>query len=48
MILASGYSEAQVMAGSHAELPQAFLPKPYDFEQLRDTVLGVLGNPGQS
>jgi len=29
VILASGYSEAQVLAGAHAELPQAILGKPY-------------------
>ncbi len=48
VILTRGYRVAQVMAGSHAELPPAFLAKPYDFEPLRDPELGLLGNPGQS
>ena len=34
VILASGYSEAQVMAGDHPELPQALLSKPYDSQAL--------------
>jgi signal transduction histidine kinase/CheY-like chemotaxis protein len=42
VILASGYSEAQVMAGNHPELPQAFLSKPYEFETLRDAISRVL------
>jgi FixJ family two-component response regulator len=42
VILASGYSEAQVMDGNHPELPQAFLSKPYEFEQLSDVVFRVL------
>jgi CheY-like chemotaxis protein len=42
VILASGYSEAQVMAGDHPELPQAFLSKPYEFEQLSYAVFHVL------
>jgi CheY-like chemotaxis protein len=43
VILSSGYSEVQALAGQHAELPQAFLGKPYQFEELRDTVARVLG-----
>ena len=35
VILASGYSEEQVMEGNHPEQPQAFLGKPYSFETLR-------------
>ncbi len=38
-ILSSGYDEAQVMTGDHPEWPQAFMGKPYLFEELR----GVLG-----
>ena len=34
VILSSGYDNAQVMAGQHPELPQAFLQKPYQFEEL--------------
>ncbi len=44
VILASGYSESQVMAGRHSHLPQAFLSKPYDFNQLQETITWVLGN----
>ena len=29
VVLASGYDQAQVMAGDHPEWPQAFLHKPY-------------------
>ena len=35
VIITSGYDEAQAMAGDHAELPQAFLSKPYDAEGMR-------------
>jgi PAS domain S-box-containing protein len=38
VILSSGYDEAQVMAGDHAELPQAFLSKPYQLQTLRDAI----------
>ena len=38
VILASGYDEAQVMAGDHAEWPQAFLGKPYRLKRLRDAI----------
>jgi len=38
VILASGYSKAQVMAGDHPELPQAFLSKPFHLQELRDAV----------
>ena len=33
-ILSSGYDHAQVMAGQHPELPQAFLQKPYRLKDL--------------
>jgi DNA-binding NtrC family response regulator len=42
VILCSGYSEVQAMAGNHVEQPQAFLSKPYEFETLSDTVAKVL------
>ena len=44
VILSSGYSEVQVMAGDHAELPQAFLSKPYELPALKDTIVRVMGN----
>jgi len=34
VILSSGYDDAMVMEGHHAELPQAFLPKPYELKAL--------------
>ena len=34
VILASGYSEAQVMEGDHPERPQAFLHKPYPLAEV--------------
>jgi CheY-like chemotaxis protein len=42
VILASGYSEAQVMAGDHPELPQLFLSKPYEYETLSDAISRVI------
>ncbi|WP_163339823.1 PAS domain-containing sensor histidine kinase [Desulfopila sp. IMCC35008] len=43
VILASGYSKEQVMEGvKHAERPQAFLGKPYSFQELKDTVQHIL------
>jgi urea ABC transporter urea binding protein len=38
VILASGYSEAQVMAASHSELPHSFLGKPYTRERLASAI----------
>ena len=38
VILASGYDEASVMTGDHPEWPQAFLGKPYGFQDLRDAI----------
>ena len=40
VILASGYDKAQVLAGTHPDLPQAFLSKPFSLQQLRDA-LGI-------
>jgi CheY-like chemotaxis protein len=42
VILASGYDKADVMAGDHPELPQAFLSKPYQFQGLRDAIVRAL------
>lgn len=43
VILASGYDEAQAMAGDHpGEKPQAFLHKPYRLQTLRQTLERVL------
>lgn len=41
-VLASGYDEAQVMAGEHTEQPNAFLGKPYRPQELRDTLRHIL------
>ncbi|MFA5159246.1 MAG: PAS domain S-box protein [Candidatus Omnitrophota bacterium] len=38
IILASGYDEATVMSGDHAEQPQVFLAKPYSLEELRAAI----------
>lgn len=42
VILASGYDQAQVMEGDHPHLPQAFLNKPYQLSELRETISHVL------
>jgi two-component system, cell cycle sensor histidine kinase and response regulator CckA len=44
VILASGYDEAQVMAGDHPELPQVFLGKPYKLKGLSDAISRALIN----
>jgi len=44
VILASGYNEAQVMAGDHPELPQVFLGKPYNLKGLSDAISQALVN----
>jgi CheY-like chemotaxis protein len=44
VILASGYDEAQVMAGDHPELPQVFLSKPYKIKGLSDAISQALIN----
>ena len=48
VILSSGYSEAQVMAGDHPELPQAFLSKPYDFKALINAIARFMRNTDQT
>jgi two-component system, cell cycle sensor histidine kinase and response regulator CckA len=42
VIFSSGYDEARVMAGEHPELPDAFLGKPYNLQNLCDTINRVL------
>ena len=42
VILASGYSELQVMEETHLERPQAFLRKPFGLQALRDTIRHTL------
>lgn len=42
VILASGYSEEQVMAGQHSEMPQAFLGKPYETKTLGETIARII------
>jgi CheY-like chemotaxis protein len=44
VVLARGYDEARVMAGDHSERPQAFLGKPYKFEELSDAICRALVN----
>ena len=43
VILASGYDEAKVMEGSHAERPEAFLSKPYPMADLKAALDKALG-----
>ena len=42
VILSSGYNEAQVAAGHHPEQPQAFLSKPYEYDELIQAIARVL------
>jgi PAS domain S-box-containing protein len=42
VILTSGYDRAQVMAGDHAEWPQAFLGKPYRSAGFHDAIRQAL------
>ena len=49
VILASGYSEDQVMDDTHPERPQAFLAKPYGLQALKDAIYLTLANkPGSA
>jgi len=43
VILSSGYDDSAVMEGQHAELPQAFLHKPYELQALLSLVKRLLG-----
>ena len=45
MILASGYSEAQVMEGDHPERLQVFLHKPYEAKVLINAIDQILPPP---
>ncbi|MFH0998847.1 MAG: hypothetical protein V1844_25645 [Pseudomonadota bacterium] len=38
VILSSSYDEARVMASEDSERPNAFLGKPYQLKELRDTI----------
>lgn len=38
VILVSGFSEEQVMEGTHPELPQVFLGKPFGFTDLKNAI----------
>ena len=42
IILSSGFDEAQVMADEHPESPNAFLGKPYQFQELREAICQAL------
>ncbi|MDO8971221.1 MAG: response regulator, partial [Saprospiraceae bacterium] len=46
-VLSSGYGKEHVMAGEHAELPHAFLGKPYRLEELIDTIHRTLANKAE-
>jgi two-component system, cell cycle sensor histidine kinase and response regulator CckA len=46
VILTSGYNEAQAMAGDHLALPDAFLGKPYERQELIQVIGQVLVNKG--
>jgi len=43
VILTSGYTEEEVMEEVHLELPQAFLAKPYELEELEIAICRALG-----
>ncbi len=45
VILSSGYDVAQVMAEEHPDHPNAFLGKPYQLKELRETITRVLSVP---
>ncbi|WP_028325472.1 PAS domain S-box protein [Desulfatirhabdium butyrativorans] len=42
VILASGYNEANVLAGKHEELPQAILEKPYHIQDLMGAIRKIV------
>ena len=44
VILCSGYNEDQVMAGDHAERPNAFLGKPYRLKELEEMIHRILAD----
>jgi len=43
VVLASGYDQAQAMAGNHPEQPQVFLHKPYEMKTLKEALQNALG-----
>jgi hypothetical protein len=43
VVLASGYDEAKVLEGKGAELPQAFLHKPYMMAELKAALGAAMG-----
>jgi two-component system, cell cycle sensor histidine kinase and response regulator CckA len=43
VVLASGYDEAKVMEGEHAELPQVFLHKPFRMAELKAALGAAMG-----
>jgi PAS domain S-box-containing protein len=45
VVLVSGYDEANVMQGDHAELPQAFLHKPYSMKDLKAALCAAQKTP---
>jgi len=42
VILASGYSEEEIMASNHPERPNIFLGKPFGVQELKDAILRIL------
>lgn len=44
-ILSIGYDELHAMSGDYAELPQAFLHKPYEMDDFENVLGQVLGGP---
>jgi CheY-like chemotaxis protein len=42
-VLISGYDQAEVMSGEHAEWPDVYLAKPFRMAELRDALLRSLG-----
>jgi PAS domain S-box-containing protein len=42
VILTSGYDQAYAMEGTHSELPQAFLRKPYQLTKLKEAIVNAL------
>jgi two-component system cell cycle sensor histidine kinase/response regulator CckA len=46
IILTSGYNEAQAMAGDHLALPDAFLGKPYERDELIQAIGQILAKKG--
>jgi two-component system, cell cycle sensor histidine kinase and response regulator CckA len=48
VILSSGFDEARVIAGEHLERPDAFLGKPYQLQELRDTIRLALADHKKS